>query len=236
MRPSGVAKAMIKFARLNGCNMISLEVPGRIEFRRVVLRTVSAACRLVIPNTRTRGTCYAEYTDPIASAVGEAYNNIVLHGYAGREPDPIRLQIEICAEWMRIVINDTGISFDPALVTSPDLEALPESGLGIFIMRSMVDEVTYVAGRPNTLTLVKRFHEGERVLSMTPAVHLAAIWAGGRREIRAEGDAGARPKDRLQRSEQFQKQDEHGRIMRNGDGKRHPSELTASPTKESGIG
>jgi anti-sigma regulatory factor (Ser/Thr protein kinase) len=30
------------------------------------------------------------------------------------------------------------------------------SGLGIFVMRSMVDELSYVAGATNVLTLVKR--------------------------------------------------------------------------------
>ena len=198
---------MIEHTRSNGYNIISLEVPGRIEFRGMVLRTVSAAYKLVRPDTPTRGSRYSRRADSIASAVGEAYNNIVLHGYAGREPDPIRLQIENCPEWMRITIKDTGISFDPALAPSPDLDTLPESGLGIFIMRSIVDEVTYVAGCPNTLTLVKRFDEGGRVFSMTPGLRKPVILAGEGREIWAERAVGARPEDRSQQSEQVQEQD-----------------------------
>ena len=126
----------------------------------MALRTVSAACKLVTPNVRTRRSYNSlVFTDQVVSAVGEAYNNIVLHGYAGREPDPIHLQIEIRPGWMRVTIKDTGTSYDPVQAPSPDLDALPESGLGIFIMRSFVDELTYVAGRPNTLTLVKRLDE-----------------------------------------------------------------------------
>jgi len=147
---------MIEFTRANGCNVICLEVPGIIECRDMTLRTVSAACKLVMPDPRTREARHSEFITHIVSAVGEAYNNIVLHGYAGREPGTIHMQIENCFEWMRVMIKDTGISFDPLQALLPDLEALPESGMGIFIMRSFVDEITYVAGSPNILTLLKR--------------------------------------------------------------------------------
>ncbi len=153
---------MIEYTRSQGCNVICLEVPGNLECRDMVLRTVSAACKLVIPKSRTRKSRYSEFTHHIVSAVGEAYNNIVLHGYAGREPGPVQVHIENCREWMRVMIKDTGRSFDPAQAQAPDLEALQESGLGIFIMRSFVDEVTYVAGSsgsPNVLTLFKRLTE-----------------------------------------------------------------------------
>jgi len=152
---------MIEYTRANGCNVIRLEVPGRIECRDMVLRTVSAACKLVMPDARTRGSRFSVFTDHVVSAVGEAYNNIVLHGYAGREPGSIAMQIENCPEWMRVTISDTGLSFDPSKVPVPDLEMLPESGMGVFIMRSFVDELSYVAGHPNTLTLVKRLDESD---------------------------------------------------------------------------
>lgn len=151
---------MIEFTRSNGCNVISLEVPGRLECRDIVLRTVSAACKLVIPDTTPRKARHSEFAAHVVSAVGEAYNNIVLHGYAGRDPGTVQLQIESTHEWMRIMIKDTGASFDPSEAAPPKLDTLPESGLGVFIIRSFIDEVTYVAGPPNVLTLVKRL-DGE---------------------------------------------------------------------------
>jgi serine/threonine-protein kinase RsbW len=152
---------MIEFSRANGCNIICLEVPGKIEFRDMVLRTVSSACKLIIPDTGGRASRYSEFTAHLVSAVGEAYNNIVLHGYDGQEVGSVKMQIENCAEWMRVTIKDSGTSFDPAQARPPDLDALPESGLGVFIMRSFVDEVTYVAGSPNVLTLLKRLDGGD---------------------------------------------------------------------------
>jgi serine/threonine-protein kinase RsbW len=51
---------------------------------------------------------------------------------------------------------DEGQPFDPSGYQKlPD--SLPEGGMGLFIIRSFVDEVRYVGGPPNTLTLVKRF-------------------------------------------------------------------------------
>lgn len=153
---------MIEFTRTNGCNVVCLEVPGKIEYRDMVLRTVSAACKLVIPDVLAHRPSDGEFTTHIVSAVGEAFNNVVLHGYADREAGPVQIHIENCDEWMRVMIKDVGASFDPARAPPPDLEALPESGLGIFIMRSFVDEVSYVpasAGSPNVLTLFKRLDQ-----------------------------------------------------------------------------
>lgn len=152
---------MIEFSRANGCNIIVLEVPGIIECRDMVLRTVSSACRLIFPDADSRASRCSELTAHMVSAVGEAYNNIVLHGYSGRETGPVRMQIENCPEWMRVTICDSGASFDPSQSIPPDLAALPESGLGVFIMRSFVDEFTYTAGPPNVLTLLKRLDGGQ---------------------------------------------------------------------------
>ena len=157
---------MIEYTRENGCNIIRLTVPGRIECRDLVLRTVSAACKLIVPRGRERGALHSEWTHHLVSAVGEAYNNIVLHGYAGREPGYVEFHIENSSNWMRIVVKDTGMSFDPFQATLPDLDALPESGLGVFIMRSFVDEMTYEAGTTNVLTLFKRLDESPQPLSI----------------------------------------------------------------------
>ncbi len=153
---------MIELTRSHGCNIVSLEVPGTLECRNVVMRTLAAACRLVLPKNGSRSARHFDFVSHLESAVGEAYNNIALHGYAGREPGAIQLQIENSPEWTRITIKDTGLSFDPRLASSPDLATLPESGLGIFIMRSFVDELTYVGGPPNVLTLFKRL-DGKRL-------------------------------------------------------------------------
>jgi serine/threonine-protein kinase RsbW len=141
---------------LDGSDEVCLEVPAKLGCRNVVMRTVSAVCKLAAASGQAQGP---DVCMELLSAVGEAYNNIVLHGYAGRTPGPIRMKIRNCSRSVRVEISDTGESFDPAQAPPPDLASLPESGIGIFLMRSMVDEVSYVAGCPNVLTLVKRLDQ-----------------------------------------------------------------------------
>jgi serine/threonine-protein kinase RsbW len=143
---------MIDCNNRNGCDEVSLEVPARLECRNVVMRTLSAVCRLA----SVAGDGARDFCGDVLSAVGEAYNNIVLHGYAGRQRGFVQMKIHNCGDCVRVEIRDTGASFDPTQAPKPDLGALPESGIGIFLMRSMVDEVSYVSGCPNVLTLVKR--------------------------------------------------------------------------------
>lgn len=147
----------IESANENGYRVVCLEVPGRIECRDVVVRTASAACKLIATVTQQQGPNGDDLPMHVVSAVSEAYNNIVLHGYAGREPGSVQMTIEKCPGCVRVVLKDTGASFDPSQSLPPDLDALPVSGLGIFVMRSMVDELSYVAGSTNVLTLVKHF-------------------------------------------------------------------------------
>jgi serine/threonine-protein kinase RsbW len=142
-----------------GRSVVCLEVPAKLECRDIVLRAVSSACRLIASQGRARKSRISDFHTAVVTAVGEAYNNIVLHGYAGRSPGSVQMEIESYPDRVRIAIGDNGTSFDPSQVDPPDLDSLPESGLGIFVMRSMVDEMTYVAGRPNLLILVKRLDE-----------------------------------------------------------------------------
>jgi serine/threonine-protein kinase RsbW len=53
-------------------------------------------------------------------------------------------------------MTDTGQSFDPDTIGPPELDELPEGGMGLFIMRSFMDEVDYHPGPPNVLRLKKR--------------------------------------------------------------------------------
>ncbi len=127
--------------------MIRLKVPSRLEYRDLAIRMVAATCKLV-PNSGE------DFYNEVISAVSEALNNVVLHGYGSQAGE---LEIEIDPRDDRLVIRlmDYGKSFDPASVPDPDLDDLPDSGLGVFIMRSFMDEITYVGGSPNRLSMTK---------------------------------------------------------------------------------
>jgi serine/threonine-protein kinase RsbW len=132
--------------------VVRLHLPAQLAYRDLVLRTVSAACTLT-------GRHRTELRHQVVSAVSEAFNNVVLHAYAGH-PGDVELCIETTAGALEVVMTDQGRPFDPSLVPAPELARLPETGLGLFIVRSFMDEVVYTPGPPNVLVLIKRFAQG----------------------------------------------------------------------------
>ncbi|MDX2017896.1 MAG: ATP-binding protein [Planctomycetota bacterium] len=96
----------------------------------------------------------------IALAVDEALCNIIRHGYQRRTDGPIWISLwplESPAA-LKIVIEDEARQVDPATIKSRDLADIRPGGLGVHIIKEVMDEVTYehrpVAGM--RLTLVKR--------------------------------------------------------------------------------
>ncbi len=90
------------------------------------------------------------------SAVSEAFNNVVLHAYKGRS-GVVKIEIDVSApEEMVVRIIDNGEVFDPTAVPLPNLEELPERGMGLYLMRACMDEVAYGPGPPNVLWLRRR--------------------------------------------------------------------------------
>jgi serine/threonine-protein kinase RsbW len=66
------------------------------------------------------------------------------------------MEIRTEPERITVELRDYGDSFDMDSVATPDLDLLPEGGLGIFIMRAFMS-IRYRPGRPNVLTLSKTF-------------------------------------------------------------------------------
>ena len=81
-------------------------------------------------------------------AVNEACTNIIQHAYSGESEKPIRIICSMSGNDLLIRIRDWGKSFDPTSVPSPEIDSelfeRQSGGLGIFLMRQMMDEVRYV--------------------------------------------------------------------------------------------
>ena len=99
----------------------------------------------------------------IELASEEALMNIINHAYKQKLGD-IYLDITTSNKQVKIIIKDTGASFNPLLqakkpnVLAP-LEERAVGGLGIHMIKEYMDEVQYVRKEPyNILTLVKNIH------------------------------------------------------------------------------
>jgi serine/threonine-protein kinase RsbW len=94
-------------------------------------------------------------------AVDEASTNIMEHGYGRECPNRIDITCEILEDGLKVVIYDDAEPFNPESVPEPEinvsLEELKSRGLGIFLMRKMMDEVQYESSpdKGNTLTMIK---------------------------------------------------------------------------------
>ncbi len=138
--------------------MIVLRVPGALEYRELATRVVSTACKLVRVSDGDEQTALEEeFTHEAVSAVGEAFNNVALHGYEDLPTGDIIFEVTTLEDRLVIDVKDFGHSFHPDDAPEPNLGELPESGMGLFIIRAFVDELTYEPGSPNCLRMVKRF-------------------------------------------------------------------------------
>lgn len=147
--------------------MVRLSVPGTLSYRDLVLRAVASFCRLARAQSKQEASRaqIEEFDDKVVSAVGEAFNNVAIHGYRSQVPERVELELELDSEGVCIRLVDTGVTFDPTGAPAPELTSLPESHMGLFIIRSCMDTVSYRGGDPpsvpNVLTLTKRFPRTE---------------------------------------------------------------------------
>lgn len=93
----------------------------------------------------------------MVTAFSELFNNIVKHSYRGSGDGVIHISIEQDEHSIRISTVDAGTPFDFDTVKIPVIQDLPETGLGIYIVRACVDELEYRPGPPNEWTLSKHY-------------------------------------------------------------------------------
>ena len=97
----------------------------------------------------------------LALAVEEAVTNVIGHAFAGVPPPHlVTVRLDLTPQLFSAEVIDNGRPFDPTTVAPPDLslpvEQRAAGGLGIYLMRSMVDRLHYRrSGGKNRLRLEK---------------------------------------------------------------------------------
>lgn len=106
-----------------------------------------------------------ELTMPVNLALEEAVSNVMLYAYPDTNNGKVFVEfVRSCTpegEQLTFTISDSGIPFDPTQKSEPDLSLPAEEraigGLGIHLVRQLMDEVQYVReDDKNVLTLVKK--------------------------------------------------------------------------------
>jgi anti-sigma regulatory factor (Ser/Thr protein kinase) len=90
----------------------------------------------------------------------EVLTNFVKYAHAVTTEGVIALRLSASTESVRLEFRDEGAPFNPLEAPAPDLNSRPDErgigGLGVLLMRALVDDVTYVReGSANVLVLIK---------------------------------------------------------------------------------
>lgn len=98
-------------------------------------------------------------------ALDELLNNIISYGFAGRAGGEVAIEVELRADRLSVTLTDDGKPFNPFGMVAPDtalpVEARQVGGLGIHLVRRMMDEVSYHRRTDhNVVTLAKLLTRG----------------------------------------------------------------------------
>lgn len=94
-------------------------------------------------------------------ALEEIFVNVVMHGARGSTAPSVQVSLALAEGGVTMTVEDDGPCFDPLTLPAPDitasLEQRPIGGLGIHLVRRMMDAVSYRrVGTRNQLKMSKR--------------------------------------------------------------------------------
>jgi anti-sigma regulatory factor (Ser/Thr protein kinase) len=97
-------------------------------------------------------------------ALEEIFMNVVMHGSPAGPTLCVDVFLTLCDDSLTLMIEDDGPSFDPLSLAAPDVTASLEErrigGLGVYLVRQMMDAVCYQRlGARNQLSMTKRVRE-----------------------------------------------------------------------------
>jgi anti-anti-sigma factor len=99
-------------------------------------------------------------------ALDELLNNAIAYGFAGCEGGEVTVEAELLADRVRVTLTYDGQPFDPFGMAAPDtgLSAAerPIGGLGIHLVRGMMDEVSYHRRADRNVVVLGKCLAGER--------------------------------------------------------------------------
>lgn len=134
--------------------LVRLEIESRLDHVELLGRAVRALC--------ATGGVPARECAQVELALVEAVNNVIRHAYLGEAGHPVRVTFTLRDGQFSIEIEDEGLPMPPreapALDFDPtDIANLPEGGMGLFIIESVMDHVEFERrGSRNAMVMTRR--------------------------------------------------------------------------------
>lgn len=120
-----------------------------------------AKIRDFIKQTAEKSGFSDEVVSKIILAVDEACTNVIKHAYQYSSKGKMIIQVKSDSSKFSVSITDTGVGFNANAVPEPDMKSYFEEkkvgGLGIYLMKKLMDEVKYKSlnDRKNQVIMTK---------------------------------------------------------------------------------
>lgn len=141
---------------------IEMKVPAKSEYIGIV--------RLTLSGIASRMGYSYDVIEDLKIATSEACTNAVQHAYKIDEGGEVVVGFGLYEDRLEVMIADNGESFDfeqkknelgPYSALSP-IDQLPEGGLGLYLMETLMDEVRVLDNSGVTVFMIK-YLSGERI-------------------------------------------------------------------------
>ena len=119
--------------------------------------------RNIVRETTVLSGLPSEEGEQVVLAVVEGWTNVIRHCYENCYNKTIDLEIELDDQRLIFRITDYGTFVEPQTMKGRDLDDIKPGGLGIHLMKRVMDEVRYEknASGGTSLTLVKKLSPSE---------------------------------------------------------------------------
>src|SRR5262245_38168382 len=117
-------------------SVVALTLPSELRMLSVARRFVESVCEA---HRLDRATTHA-----LVIVTGEAITNIVRHAHQNRPDSAMEIQLQILPHAVVMTFRDEGEPFDLAAVPELPPGELRIGGRGIYLMRTLMDELSCV--------------------------------------------------------------------------------------------
>ncbi|MDE9849069.1 anti-sigma B factor RsbW [Staphylococcus pseudintermedius] len=137
-------------------DIIEMRLPASAEYVSLI--------RLTLSGVFTRAGAHYDDIEDAKIAVSEAVTNAVKHAYKDKEERGyIHVCFELASDRIKIVVSDQGDSFNyqetrqklGPYQENESIDFLREGGLGLFLIESLMDEVTVDKDTGVTISMIK---------------------------------------------------------------------------------
>ena len=129
---------------------LELRIPSVLGFEKVAMEFAAVVAKMM--------NVAEDRVEDLKTAVAEACLNAIVHGNKSNPNKTVMIEIIFSSTDLTVKVGDQGEGFDPQEIPDPLAEEnlLREVGRGVFIVRSLMDELRYEAGPEGGTVVVAR--------------------------------------------------------------------------------